>query len=77
MSDQRLGIFREFGAYDRFANKPLHGTFLIDSRGRILWQNIRREPFMATRQLLAEAQRVLALSKFSQDRSTSFGSGSE
>ena len=77
VSDQQLGVFREFGAYDHFENKPLHGTFLVDPFGRILWQNIRREPFMATRQLLAEAQRVLALSRFAEHRQESLGSRSE
>lgn len=77
VSDQQLGTFREFGAFDRRENKPLHGTFLIDPRGRIVWQNISREPFMATRQLLVETQRVVALSEFAQRVSTPFASGSE
>lgn len=61
VSDEKLAAFREFGAYDTRDNEPLHGTFLIDRRGRILWHNIRREPFMATLSLLEEAQRVFSL----------------
>jgi peroxiredoxin/tetratricopeptide (TPR) repeat protein len=76
-SDQQLGTFREFGAIDRRENKPLHGTFLIDPRGRVVWQNISREPFMATRQLLLETQRVVALGEFAQNVPTLFTPDSE
>ena len=63
VSDETMSAFREFGAFDTRDNEPLHGTFLIDARGRIVWQNIRREPFMATNELLLESQRVFSLSR--------------
>jgi peroxiredoxin len=61
VSDEKLSTFRDFGAFDPRDNEPLHGTFLINPHGRIVWHNIRREPFMATRSLLDEARRVFSL----------------
>ena len=61
VSDAAHDTFRAFGAFDTRTKSPLHGTFLIDRQGFILWQNISVAPFMATKELLAEAKRVLAL----------------
>lgn len=61
VSDEALTAFRDFGAYDVRDQKPLHGTFLISPEGQIVWHNIRREPFMATRTLLDEIRRVGAI----------------
>ena len=61
VSDEKLSAFRDFGAFDTRDNEPLHGTFLINPQGRIVWHNIRREPFMATSSLLDEARRVFSL----------------
>jgi hypothetical protein len=46
---------------DQWTQKPLHGSFLIDPHGAILWRYVGREPFMATKPLLKEACRVLNL----------------
>ncbi|MEK6258323.1 MAG: peroxiredoxin family protein [Planctomycetota bacterium] len=59
--EKKLTTFRDFGAFDTRDNEPLHGTFLINPQGRIVWHNIRREPFMATGALLNEARRVFSL----------------
>jgi peroxiredoxin len=61
VSDEALTAFRDFGAYDVRDQKPLHGTFLISPAGHVVWHNIRREPFMATRVLLDEILRVGAI----------------
>jgi peroxiredoxin len=61
VSDEKLHAFREAGVFDDLTQKPVHGTFLIDREGRILWRNVSTGPFMATRNLLEEAKRVLAL----------------
>ena len=53
--------FKAYRAYDDFEDTPLHGTFLIDGRGRIRWQDISYEPFMHPDFLLAESKRLLAL----------------
>jgi peroxiredoxin len=61
LSDHAHSAFRAYGAFDSLKQKPLHGSFLVDAHGDILWQNVSREPFMATRLLLNEAIRVLSL----------------
>jgi len=60
LSDPTLATFKKYRAYDDFEETPLHGTFLIDTSGRILWQEISYEPFMAPKFLLEEAERLLA-----------------
>ncbi len=61
ISDARLSIFKAYRAYDDFEETPLHGTFLIDGKGKVRWQNISYEPFTAVDFLLEEAERLLAL----------------
>lgn len=61
VSDQGLKAFRDFGVVDHWTQKPLHGSFLIDPQGAILWRYVGREPFMATKPLLKEASRALNL----------------
>ena len=61
VSDARLGTFKAYRAYDDFEETPLHGTFLIDGKGKIRWQDISYEPFTAVDFLLEEAERLLAL----------------
>ena len=60
LSDPSLEIFKAYRAYDDFEKIPLHGTFLIDGKGKIRWQNISYEPFMAPEFLLEEAKRLLS-----------------
>lgn len=59
-SDASNEVFKAFRAFDDFENQPLHGTFLIDGKGRIRWQDISFEPFMEHEFLLDEAKRLLA-----------------
>lgn len=61
LSDAPMRFFREFGAYDVHREKPLHGIFLIDEKGRLRWRVTGTEPFMETDALLKEARRVLRL----------------
>jgi peroxiredoxin len=60
LSDPTLKTFRKYRAYDDFEGTPLHGTFLIDANGKMRWQEISYEPFMAPKFLLDEAKRLLA-----------------
>jgi peroxiredoxin len=60
LSDPTLKTFKKFRAYDDFEETPLHGTFLIDAEGKVRWQEISYEPFMAPKFLLDEAKRLLA-----------------
>ena len=63
LSDAGLKAFKAYRAHDDFENQPLHGTFLIDGEGLIRWQDISFQPFMETKFLLTEAQRLLNLPK--------------
>ncbi len=63
LSDASLKTFKTYRAHDDFENQPLHGTFLIDGEGLIRWQDISYQPFMETKFLLTEAQRLLGLPK--------------
>lgn len=54
-------IFKAFRCYDDFEGTPLHGTFLIDTNGRIRWQDIGYKPFMDAKFLLQESARLLKL----------------
>lgn len=62
-ADPGLKTFKAFRAHDDFEQQPLHGTFLIDGEGLIRWQDISYQPFMETKFLLTEAQRLLNLPK--------------
>ena len=61
LSDPKHDAFKSFHCWDEFTNEALHGTFLIDAKGRIRWRDISEEPFMQTDFLLKESQRLLAL----------------
>jgi alkyl hydroperoxide reductase subunit AhpC len=58
-SDASLDIFKAYRVHDDFENQPLHGTFLIDGNGMILWQDISYEPFMNVDFVLTESRRLL------------------
>ena len=59
LSDRKLRVFREWMAFDDFEHMPLHGTYLIDGKGRLRWQDIRHLPFMRLGWLLRESSRLL------------------
>lgn len=61
LCDPKGNVFKQFHCWDEFTDEPLHGTFLIDSAGRIRWRDISREPFMQTEFLLNECKRLIAL----------------
>ncbi|MEM8711234.1 MAG: peroxiredoxin family protein [Planctomycetota bacterium] len=46
LCDPDLEQFRAYRAFDDFAEVALHGTYLIDGRGRILWSDISHLPYM-------------------------------
>ncbi len=60
-SDAQLTAFKAYRCFDDFEQQPLHGTFLLDAHGRVLWQDIGYDPFMDVDFLLKESQRLLAL----------------
>ncbi len=60
VADPEMTVFREYRCYDDFEKAALHGTFLIDARGDIRWQDISYEPFMDTEFLIREGQRLIS-----------------
>jgi peroxiredoxin len=60
LTNAELDVFKRFRSYDDFENLALHGTFLIDQRGLVRWQDISFEPFMDPKFVLGEAKRLLA-----------------
>lgn len=60
VSNDDLDVFKAYRCYDDFEKQPLHGTFLIDREGLVLWQDISYQPFMEVDFLLKESQRLLA-----------------
>ncbi|WP_339688580.1 redoxin domain-containing protein [Gimesia maris] len=58
-SNDKLDVFKSFHVYDDFEKQPLHGTFIIDGKGNVVWQDISYEPFMDPKFVLQEAQRLL------------------
>ncbi len=62
LTDDKLDIFEKYRCVDNFENQALHGTFLIDSKGQIRWQDIGPEPFTDAEFLLKESTRLLNLS---------------
>ena len=63
-SDSKMTAFKSFRCFDDFELQPLHGTFLIDQNGRVLWQDIGSEPFKDVEFLTQEAGRLLKLAGF-------------
>ncbi len=61
VADGDKKIFKAYGTHDDFEAKALHGTFLIDPEGRILWSDIAADPFMDLDFLIKESHRLLKL----------------
>ncbi len=61
LSDGEKEVFKSFRCWDDFENQPLHGTFLIDAKGQVRWQDIGYQPFNEPEFLLKEAKRLLEL----------------
>jgi peroxiredoxin len=54
LSDATGAVFRDYGCGD--GQDPQHGTFLIDRKGEVRWQNVGPEPYM-------EIDRLVELSR--------------
>lgn len=59
LCDPKGDVFKKWGVWDEFSNEALHGTFLVDGKGRILWQDVSLRPFEESDWLLAESKRLL------------------
>lgn len=60
-ADPQHRAFRQWRCYDDFESMPLHGTFLVDARGKVRWQDISYEPFTDIEWLVGESRRLLGL----------------
>ncbi len=60
LSDPKHDAFKAFHCWDEFTDEALHGTFLIDTKGRVRWRDISEQPFMETNFLLKESKRLLS-----------------
>ena len=60
-ADPNHDVFRAYRCFDDFERQPLHGTFVVDSNGSILWHDISYEPFKDPDFVLKEAQRLISL----------------
>lgn len=56
---KELKIFQDYGAFDTAKNEPLHGLFLIDKQGRVVWRDISHHAYTDVSGFLKEAQRLL------------------
>lgn len=61
LSDEPMAVFKAWKCYDAFLQKPLHGTFLLDGAGGVLWSDISHDPYSQAEFLLGECQRLLKL----------------
>jgi peroxiredoxin len=59
VADPDLAVFRQYRCYDDFEKAALHGTFVVDRAGKIVWQDISYEPFMDVDFLIKESGRLL------------------
>lgn len=61
VSDFKKEVFRKYTAHDDFEDQPLHGTFVLDGKGRMLWSDVSADPFMELDFLIKESKRLLSL----------------
>jgi peroxiredoxin len=52
LADEKYETFDQYGCLDERDRQPLHGTFVIDAKGKIVWRNVDDEPFMDLKQVL-------------------------
>jgi len=57
--DPKGEIFKAFGAYDDFEEKPLHGIFFINSKGKMLIQDVSYTAQLNLDAVHKEAKRLL------------------
>ncbi len=58
LADPSLAAFRAYRSFDDFEGRPIHGTFLIDPRGCILWHRASADPFLDVAFLESEVRRI-------------------
>jgi FtsP/CotA-like multicopper oxidase with cupredoxin domain/peroxiredoxin len=56
VSDAQTKVFRRYGCFG--TDEALHGTFVLDADGRVCWQSVGDEPFLAVDTVVAELARL-------------------
>lgn len=62
LANPDLKTFKSWRAFDDFEDMALHGTFLVDTTGKLRWMDTGFAPFTNAKFVLTEAQRLLAAS---------------
>ena len=52
LCDPKLSQFKAYRCFDDFADTALHGTYLLDGKGRVQWHDISHLPFMDIESIL-------------------------
>ncbi len=60
LCDPKGEAFKQWSVWDEFEDEALHGTFLVDPEGRVLWRDVSARPFEESDWLLAESRRLLS-----------------
>jgi len=63
LADGDRKVFQQFRLAQDSQEEPLHGTFLIDRFGKVLWYDFGEEPFTDISFLLNESKRLIAKSE--------------
>ncbi len=58
LADPDLVVFKRYRCHDDFEEQPLHGIYLIDSKGGVRFHRVAAEPFLDVEFLKEEVRRV-------------------
>ncbi len=58
LADPALEVFKSYRCYDDFEGQPLHGIFLIDTRGQVRYQRVSADPFLDVDFVKREIDRI-------------------
>lgn len=61
LCDSKMRMFRHWLAFDFLGHVGMHGVYLVDPEGRVLWQDLSDVSFDHPRWLLSETTRILRM----------------
>lgn len=61
LSDEKQAGFETWHCHDAFLKKAMHGTFLVNPKGAIVWSDISHEPYSQPEFLVEECGRQMRL----------------
>ncbi len=59
LCDPKLTQFKAYHSFDDFADTALHGTYLVDSEGRLRWHDISHLPYMDIESMLRTCEKLV------------------